>query len=240
LLEWDSAFFGTTIARVLSPALDVTAAEGVDRWCRKRGVKCIYFLCKGDDPVSAAAAEGAGYQLVDIRVSLQKKLDLVFSPPPPTESSDGSLGVRPVQRSDLAILRELAGANHVHSRFFRDLHFPRDKAAELYSVWIEKCCTEGDDTVLVAEYEGQLAGYICFRCERDKRGLIVLAGVAKSARKKGVGSLLVREADAGFEQRGARDVSVVTQGSNIPAQRLYNSFGYFPVSVDLWFHKWYS
>ena len=44
ILEWDSAFFGVTIARVNGNRLDALTAAQVMDWCREKQVDCLYFL----------------------------------------------------------------------------------------------------------------------------------------------------------------------------------------------------
>ena len=66
-------------------------------------------------------------------------------------------------------------------------------------------------------------------------GLVAVSGEARGA---GVGRAAVTALVAGLSSRGARDVSVVTQGRNAPAIRLYEDTGFRTVSVQLWFHRW--
>ena len=41
-------------------------------------------------------------------------------------------------------------------------------------------------------------------------------------------------------ERGLSDVTVVTQGRNVPALRTFESCGFRTTDVGLWFHKWYD
>jgi hypothetical protein len=42
-----------------------------------------------------------------------------------------------------------------------------------------------------------------------------------------------------FEMQGAKETTVVTQGRNVAAQRLYQQCGFITKTVQFWFHKWY-
>jgi hypothetical protein len=42
-----------------------------------------------------------------------------------------------------------------------------------------------------------------------------------------------------LEDRGAATVSVVTQGRNVRAQRIYQQFGMRTRSLELWYHRWW-
>jgi dTDP-4-amino-4,6-dideoxy-D-galactose acyltransferase len=56
----------------------------------------------------------------------------------------------------------------------------------------------------------------------------------------GVGRALVVNAIRWFSGQGVDSVSVVTQGRNVRAQRLYQRCGFTTRSVELWFHRWFS
>jgi ribosomal protein S18 acetylase RimI-like enzyme len=55
----------------------------------------------------------------------------------------------------------------------------------------------------------------------------------------GIGTLVVRAAQEYFHRKGVEEVSVVTQGRNIGAQRLYQKCGFLTGSVGYWFHRWF-
>lgn len=73
-----------------------------------------------------------------------------------------------------------------------------------------------------------------------KRGQIGLLGVDERARGRGLGGLIVRAALDEFRQRGCIHVSVVTQGRNIGAQKVYQWAGFTSDSIRLWFHGWFG
>ena len=47
LLDWDTTFFGFPIAQVVEPLLTADRCERIDRWCRQKSVKCLYFRATG-------------------------------------------------------------------------------------------------------------------------------------------------------------------------------------------------
>ena len=57
ILEWDTAFFGFRIARVLGGALTPESADEIDTWCAGERVRCLYLLCRADDTSTIRAAE---------------------------------------------------------------------------------------------------------------------------------------------------------------------------------------
>ena len=118
---------------------------------------------------------------------------------------------------------------------------PPEQCSALYQTWIRRSCLEDyADAVWVAEIAGQPAGYVtCHLDQQAKDGSIGLVGIAEQARGQKVGEQLVKRALDWFAGQGMATVSVVTQGSNIAAQRLYQKCGFASRSLQLWYHKWY-
>ena len=110
----------------------------------------------------------------------------------------------------------------------------------LYETWIRRSCEGYADAVLVAETGGGPAGYItCHLSGSPPAGSIGLVGVGGDARGAGTGTTLVGAAIEWFQGRGVQEVSVVTQGRNLAAQRLYQRAGFRIQAVELWYHKWF-
>lgn len=231
LLEWDTAFFGFRIARLVRHRLSDELAQRCLRWCAERQVRCLYFLADADDPETLRVAQRYGFRLVDIRITLEHNLQKI--------GETGS-AVRPCRESDLGPLKAIAAQSHRESRFYYDGGFPRERCDALYMTWIERSFRGYAQTVLVAERNGQPVGYVTCHLSPDGRGSIGLLGVSAEVRGKGVGGDLVKGALAYFCEQGMRQATVVTQGRNIPAQRLYQKQGFLTESVQLWFHLWFE
>jgi ribosomal protein S18 acetylase RimI-like enzyme len=232
-LDWDSEFFGCRIALLQESRLNEDALAQSLGWCRRERIDCLYFLADRD-PATVALAEAAGFQLVDVRVTLET--DPRDALPPPNETP-----VRPWMPADIGRLRSIAAASHLGSRFYRDGHFPVERCDELYSTWIERSCGADATQVFVAEFAQQAAGYISCHAathEITSEGRIGLLGVDADARHLGFGQSLVLNALAWFRDRSIRSVTVVTQGQNVSARRLYQKAGFTTRSEQLWYHYW--
>jgi len=238
LLPWDSEFFGFRIGRVEGHTLNPQQAEAIDAWCHQQAVRCLYFLASANDPQTSAAAEDAGYHLVDVRMTFkQKLLD--------ARSSDGlstGLVIRPARPKDIPALREIGRVSYTLSRFYFDQGFARQRCDELYALWVEKSCQGYADEVLVAEVEGQPGGFITLKTilEGEPHGEIGLVGISSQAQGRGLGPRLVEYGLAWFASQGLPAAEVVTQGRNLRAQRLYQRAGFVTEMVRLWYHKWFS
>jgi dTDP-4-amino-4,6-dideoxy-D-galactose acyltransferase len=230
-LEWDSRFFGLRIGRIAGNDLKAAQIPAILTWAREHRTDCLYFLAKIDGENIRIAEEHA-FHLVDVRMTLE------VSHLPGVENRSDDDRIRPVRHEDIAALRAIAGVSHTHSRFFQDGGFPESRCQELYRVWIEKSCHRDADLVLVAEHQRSPAGYITCHLAGSE-GSIGLVAVSREARGAGLGSAMLRAALAWFAQRQVTRVSVVTQGANTNAQRLYQNNGFVTRNVQLWYHLWF-
>lgn len=231
LLEWDSEFWGLRIGRVAGDLLTAGRSRAIDAWAREREIDCLYFRARADDRSTLEVAPEAGFRLVDVRLELARPVDGV----------GGAAAVRPHRSSDLPALRTIARTSHDNTRFFADPRFPDERCRDLYAAWIENSCAGWADEVLVAEHDGRAAGYLT--CNLDGEGGTVsigLIGVAADQRERGLGSALLAGALAWASNRSASVLSVVTQGTNVRAQRLFQRAGFRTAGASLWFHKWYE
>lgn len=229
LLEWDSAFWGATIGRVVGDELTDERREAVDDWARENSVDCLYFLSRSNDPRTIEVAESAGFRLMDVRVELTQPLEL----------GESIASIRGQRAADLPTLCVIARASHEVTRFFADPHFADEQCRKLYEVWIERSCEGWADAVLVADLDGRPEGYVTCHLGDGSTSSIGLIAVSENLRLRGLGSDLVLGALGWCYEHGATALSVVTQGANVPAQRLFQRCGFRTASVGLWFHKWY-
>jgi dTDP-4-amino-4,6-dideoxy-D-galactose acyltransferase len=231
VLEWDSRHFDLRIGRVRGSRLSIETIEEINRWRLAQQMDCLYLLTDIDRLDTTRLAETAGFQFTDMRVTLDRRL--------PREAGEESQErVRPFRMDDLHTLRRMAGDLHHDSRFHADTRFPQDRSRELFAVWIEKACAAPDYRVFVAEMGGCAVGYLACQRTADDLGEIQLIGVDSSARDRVFGTQLVHCALNWLTAEAVTRVSVVTQGRNIVAQRLYQKCGFATSSIGLWYHWW--
>lgn len=233
MLPWDSTFFGRRIARVHGDVLTPDLCRKIDHWVERHRVDLIYFLARPDDLQTTELAEQSGYQLVDVRITLERALDSQVK-----SETNHVATIRPATAADRDPLIALARQSHRGTRFYFDSRIPRDKADELYAAWMARDL--GGD-VLVAEREGQIVGYVTFSYDPQQMvGSIGLTAVAASQRGVGIGRALMESAVRVLGDRGAARVTVVTQGRNIAAQRLYGRCGFIVHNLQLYYHRWFT
>ena len=229
ILDWDSAFFGMRIGRIASGSLDAPRAREALQWAREQRMDCLYFLADPGEPETIRAAEDHGFRLVDVRLTLEAS---------PRPLRPPSARIRVAAEADIARLRDIAASSHSDSRFYADGHFARARCDELYRVWIEKSCKGGADRVLVADLGEGACGYITCHAGDGCVGSIGLVGIDAGARGSGLGTELVQASLDWFAAQRIPEVTVVTQGRNRKAQRLYQRSGFLTRSVGFWYHVW--
>jgi dTDP-4-amino-4,6-dideoxy-D-galactose acyltransferase len=240
LLPWDTDFFGCRIGRLRAETLANGQVLEIDGWSRDNHIECLYFLARADDPATIRAAQSGGFGLVDVRLTLERRLrasEAVSRRKPPP-----AVVIRSARQEDVPGLQAIARAAHGDTRFFNDTHFPRHRVEEFYSAWIAlECEGRAQEVFVAADPAGQPLGYIsCHLQVGQDEAQIGLLGVAREARGNGLGTNLVLTALDWFTAQGASAIAVVTQGRNVPAQRLYQACGFQTKDMRLWYHKWYG
>jgi dTDP-4-amino-4,6-dideoxy-D-galactose acyltransferase len=230
-LDWDSTFFKKRIARVETGTLDVNTAETIDLWAKMNTIDCVYFLADGNCTSSAYGAESVGYHLIDLKVTFT--LDKSGIRPCQEETR---FPFRKALETDLPELKAMARENHNQTRFFSDPHFDRDKAHELYAVWIERDL----GSTWIFENNQKPVAYCSAIVGSNGTADIGLIGVHAALQGKGLGYTLLNQVCSLLADSGAQKIDVVTQGRNVHALQLYSKSGFRIRSIDLWYHKWYS
>lgn len=217
ILEWDSAFWGKMIGRGHLPV------QEADECAQSLGLDCLYLLIPIEEISEAHEAVRRGFRLVDVRVQFELK-------PRPARLAF----VREFRDTDLVPLAQIARTSFRRTRFYNDPRFEDSQCDALYETWTRNACA--NDSVLVAERDDKICGYVTLSEDGD----LVLIAVAAEARQQGIGSSLMRGALDWAYVRRLETLSVVTQGGNLPAQRLFQAQGGRSKSVGLWFHRWYD
>ena len=230
-LEWDSEFFSRRIARANRRRLDPAALGALLDWCAANRIECLFFLADSDDAQTARLAEANQFLLAAVRMTFERKVGEPFVSP-------ADAVVRSAREEDLGALRAIAKTGHRDTRFYFDQHFDRTKCDLLYEAWIENSFRGFAQDVLVAEIDQKPVGYITIHLRGDEAH-IGLVGVAEGHQGVGLGSILVRHFLSWAARKGAERATVVTQGRNTRAQRLYQRNGFVTASFQLWYHRWF-
>ena len=247
LSEWDSAFFGFKVTRVQAETLTPEQAAEIDAWCIANQIRLCVLLADSEHTPTAHAAAQSGYQMIDLRVTLNRD----FAAPIPTPKRP----MRTYQPSDLPALESIAHDSFMDSRFLIDPFFSaKARSQEMYVQWIRRR-SGGDyatssfspaDYIVVADADdGAPAGFVtCILRPPDADGRVLgvvdLVAVDQRARGLYIGESMVCAALAWFQGQGCSGVEVVTQGRNVRAQRTYQRCGFLIHRAQTWYHKWFT
>lgn len=230
-LDWDSSHFGIRIGRVLPIVGDGSHLEEALAWANTDSLDCMYLLLDSNDLVTIRLASRLGWRMVSTRVTLGAELSALVKSPTLLRQADAG---------DLPYLKLLAMRSHTDSRFYSDGNFSASACDKLYASWIERSVLDPKfaGAVFVPEPEqSEPGGYITCAI-KDGVGDIGLIAVDPKLRRKRLGTRLLAEAARWFSEQGAKRVSIVTQGCNMPALRMNERFGFSIESIQLWFHWW--
>jgi len=150
--------------------------------------------------------------------------------------------IRPAEPRDLTALGRL-GAALMRTHFtFDPQRFlsPADGAEEGYASFLGGQLAQQSAVVLVAEIDGEVAGYVYAGVEplswkelRDEAGFIHDLLVSEEARSHGAGQQLLEAAIAWLRDRGMPRVVLWTAAPNTGAQRLFERRGFRPTMVEM-------
>ena len=128
-----------------------------------------------------------------------------------------------------------------HHEFDRHRFLSPDEGAEVgYGEFLGTQLRATDTVVMVAEVDGDIAGYVYAGVEplswkelRDEAGFVHDLLVSDRARNSGVGQQLLDAAVGWLRQRGMPRVVLWTAARNDGARRLFERRGFKPTMIEL-------
>jgi ribosomal protein S18 acetylase RimI-like enzyme len=232
LLSWDSDFLGCEVARIAPQIEDEKSVTRALRDLKAAGVRLVYWQ-PHDSEALRKFARAAGASFVGTRVRFERDTAI-----PQTIARSG-LGLQ-LCSGTTRELEELAVAAGALSRFALDPAMPAGTAVRLYTLWMRESFGGAmGDEVLAARDAAGVAGMVTLKRDAGT-GVIGLVSVAERCRGTGVGRFLLEAASARFAEFGMARASVVTQGENHAACRLYRACGYAAIETSITAHFWFT
>jgi ribosomal protein S18 acetylase RimI-like enzyme len=231
-LPWDSEQFGFPAAR-LEEGVDAGGLPRVLEECRRAGIRHLIARPDARDLRMIHALEAEGFQLLD---GIQTFVLNIEGCPWP-EPKDWT--VHPFRAANRAQVAAIARKAFVYDRFHADAGLAPGVADQVHEAWIDNCCLgQMADIVWIAEDADAVRGFVTCKLDPERRmGTIGLVATSAAAWRRGVARALTAQALRWFHQEGATRVEVGTQLTNFPAARLYQSFGFKPISVSFTFRR---
>ena len=235
-LDWDSDHFNRRIAQVKKPILYRDDFKKIDHWCITNNIDCVYYLKDLSNSTKSDIEESNNFRLVDTRVEFKLKIEnlsigLEFG----REIQVRSLGNH-VKNELLAI----SDKNIINTRFYNDRNFESNLVKKMYQIWIKKSCIDPFTTVVIAEYNNRIVGFITFSNGFEEVSGIGLVAIDKDYQRLGIGKSIMNECiHLCYKQKKTR-ILVGTQLNNQPAFKFYKRCGFRVLRKSNWYHKWYT
>ena len=226
-LEWDSAFFGLRIGKVIVGTVEeLEELQNAKERLREQYDLVYVFITDSD-----LYWEEQDAFLVDRKIVYAQHLAGRY------RFSDN---VHAYQENlpDEALYR-LALRSGTYSRFKTDPSFPEGKFEALYRRWMEQSVEDRRGVVLCYYDADAIVGMMTLVIDDGSESArIGLTAVDAAYSGQGVGSSLMETACAYLCGRGIEHFETVTQVQNVPACRWYEKNGFQVETVTNIFHWW--
>ena len=232
-LAWDTGFFGFPVGRIAAAGRDALLAAL--REARASELELLYWGTERAEPPLDVRPHGWLATHADHKVVY--RCDLTADPPGLPSAAELEVVEWPEGAPGKALL-ELALVAGEQSRFRLDPRIPEDRFVALYHTWMTRSTRrEIAQVVRVALAEGEPAGVATAAIEGDE-ARIGLFAVRPEQRGRGLADGLLAGIGEAVRARGARRLTVVTQGQSAPARRCYERGGYALASETWLHHLW--
>lgn len=136
-------------------------------------------------------------------------------------------------------LLDLAFQSGVYSRFKKDENFVNNEFERLYIKWITNSVVDKKSLVVfIYELDNKILGFVTVDKKSDTHASIGLIAVELNSRGQGIGVKLLDQAKNYLLKNGFQKLSLVTQGDNIPALKLYQKAGFYIEESSFTYHIW--
>ncbi len=233
ILDWDTAFFGFSVAQITHERITMAEMAEVLGFCRDHRVRLLQFKCDAHDRDSILLAEASGFHFADMRMIMDRQLAQRCEVP----KADGVV-FRVAEPADVPAMMDIAENLYIHSRYYFDKNFPRQRVHDFYRDWVRKAVFgEFDDVAwILCEKSNPMA--FCTARINGPDATIGLVGLHPDFAGRGLGHAVVTGGLAVMFARGVDRVTVTTQGRNYPAQRLYQRAGFVISKAQIYYHYW--
>lgn len=232
IVEWDSKFFGITVARITQSNLNEEELSEILFELKSNNIALVYWSTIRECEKNVIKRLGG------VLADNKKTFFIDFVAMNLEEGRYGDIVEEYTPSMSIKELEMLAIQSGEYSRFAVDPKIPREKFFDLYKIWINRSIKkEIAEEVLVVREKNKTVGMVTLG-NKNGRGDIGLLSVEKNYRGKKYGEILVRAAQCWFVANGYKCGQVVTQGANVPACNLYEKCGYSVESMEYLYHFW--
>jgi hypothetical protein len=236
--QLDSERFGFLIAKF---SKDIENPEFVVQELKKISTKLIIARVELSNIELINRLEKIGFKYKDAQVtfnfSLQNKL------PPKNYSHFSIVSFNEKHLKQMIEITRTSFNDYGH--YFADDKLDKQKCGEIYTDWIQRCCSNKDiaDEIIVAEKNDEVIGYLAlkiFNFDGVKYFAGVIGAVAPEYRKFGVFQSINIESLYLAASKGAKRVENNVLITNIPVMKTYSNLLYSIIRSEITMHFWYE
>jgi len=232
-LKWDSTFFNRKIGELKVATKTLTRLKTILKSAKKNGFKYIIFKIRSQQTSTIKLLESLGFYLSDIGVTWAIEPDK-FQCRNMNKNLNTRKSIKIATKKDIYILKKMVKSLFLESRFYNDPFFSKREADNLYQTWIENSVKSAAADIV---FHIPAKGFIVCKKLPFCTGEIVLIGVKKDFRGKGIGAILTEKAIKWFKTQDVKLVTVRTQLKNLNAMNFYINLGFYIKKYDLIFAK---
>lgn len=237
--DWDSKHIGKDVYRISSltsvsdkiSSIHTTSLQDWESSLTKSSVIWVRLASEAGNAIRSLESKGFRYI---------SGLNSYIWPVDYSSSLIVSINIRNALLEEALQISDIGGAAFYLDRLFLDPAVDRKIAEKMYRDWSANCVRGLCKTVLVAEINDEIAGFLSLTPDRlfssslgAKYQRIVLVAVSTLYRGKGVGFQLVNAAMQRTIDEGYDFLLVGTSALNLPAQNLYSKCGFKPYYSEL-------
>jgi len=235
LLTWDSHILGISVAKIICPKLNSKELYHSLQKLKEKGIQLVYWCIDSHDSSAQHAASFCRGFLADEKITyiqeLKKKYVPLSFPYQDVEGYGSTQANSELERIAIEISKS--------SRFRNDPKLTTEQTHQLYKHWINNACQKivANIVLVIKNNTHHIIGMITID-EKQGRADLSLVGVHPAHQGQGIGKRLVCAATDWSLQHNYEICQVVTQKTNLKAQKLYESCGFNEEKREYFYHFW--
>ena len=228
ILDYDSSIFGKKIFDLKIFELKEDRVNEAIKEIKRRSAHLTYFLHENDPKKNSLIKKYLNHRPI-----CSKLVYLKYTNPKCYKNIDLSNNLIFINNSKTNFnLTKLAYTAGKYSRFRIDPKIPMKIFRKIYFDWLKKSLTNEDRKTLVYKIDNKIAGFLTLKLT-NYRINIELLSTNPFYRNLGIASKLLKSAEIYALNLGIPEITVSTQGENIPARNLYENFGFFYIAIHI-------
>lgn len=229
-LEWDSTFLGFKVAKIIVSSNNKFAIEREINKLKTEKYRLIYLI---DENINVESSINKFIsEPIDTKIVYRKKIELNAI----MELKNNEIKSVKLMSDELIELALISGE---FSRFKTDENFEQNVFKRLYCMWVTRSLNKeiADEVLGFYDESEELKGMITIKLKETEAKIGLLA-VFPELQGKGVGKLLLQEAERLCLLKNIHFLTVETQFKNAMACRFYEKNGFTLLKKERIYHLW--